>query len=199
MEYLLNKSWSEINHEKKYATAELFFEIRKNTETFLDLCGLGKKEYDIAFEVRFFKEFIQEKKKSCFEGFDIPISRIFNLALISPTEIIIIETSTEKNFSFKKLAAISEDVKYMQRVCMYCGIPRPAVIHIAVCSSKYHTTDASLKHFNKIISWSDLSVVYPEKESVFKLADQSYITLIERDRMRYGKCISYDAKKETRE
>lgn len=198
MEYIVNKKWSEVNQERKYFCAELFYEIRKNPLPFWEVCGLSQ-EYDIAYQVRFFREFIQELKNSCFQSFDIPVKRIFDLALLSRNELVIIETSTKKNFSCKKLDAISADVKYIQRVCAYTGISRPSVIHLAVCSSKYRSTDDSLKCFNKIITWADLKAVYPEKESVFNRADESYISPLQRSYKRCSKFISEKIDVETME
>ena len=65
-------------------------------------------------------------------------------------------------------------VDSIRGLCMHLSIPRLSVLHLAICSSRYRPLEATLKDFNKVISWANLAIAYPDKEAVFNRAESLY-------------------------
>ena len=183
MEYLNGKTWAEITREERVFCAELYKELKKNKEPFLTMCGLSiDKEYEIGFEVCFYRDIIKEytekyKEEFKMEVFEFSTKRTFDLVLFSDDEIHIFEAKCQQKFRNDQLKNIEEDTDKINRLYKVINAKKNLTLKIpevkiwAIVSSEYKPKKEIEKHFKEnIIYWNDIYKKYGNNK-LFNRAD----------------------------
>jgi len=177
MKYFNNKTWSEISREERFFCAELFFELKSNPNPFLSLIGKGAKDYEIAYEVCFYRDVLHAYKRSI-KGTNLPQKRTFDLALFSEDEIIIVEAKAAQGFDNKQLDSFNMDIANIESLFQLIECNTPKICLIAIYSSKYSPKAETVTNFQIAVTWKELSECYPTKNELFLSADNTYQKLI---------------------
>ncbi|GAB6390922.1 MAG: hypothetical protein MdMp014T_0295 [Treponematales bacterium] len=164
--YLHSKSWAEVTREERFFCAELFSLIREDEtrKPFFDLLGIEGKEkqdsFDVGFEVCFYRDVLwkygERVKKTYF-----PQKRTFDLALMSDTDLYLIEAKAHECEKSKDLATIKRDKTRIKKLCKRLKVKLPEVHTIALVSSGYHDKLLEKGWFGKkVITWAEVADEY---------------------------------------
>ncbi len=180
LEYFNQKSWAEVSREERFFCAELYYQLKKDIKPFLNLISCDvNKEYDIGFEVCFYRDVLYEFGMKVREE-KFSEKRTFDLALLAQDEIIIIEAKCRQGFEGMQLGYIKEDKTHIiDELFKKIGKPPVTVRCAAIISSKYSPSTQTKDFFKeghkeKIITWKTLAVIYPNARELFERADAIY-------------------------
>jgi len=173
MKILKNKTWAEVTREERVFAEELFRQIKNNPQPFFSLLGKEGNNYDIGFEVCFFRDVLKLHGKSI-KAEQLPLKRTFDLMLLSENELLIIEAKAQQGFSREQLNDFLSDKENITKLYQTLNIPVPKVEMYALYSSKYRPMDETKKVFTKCITWSDISESYKSAHGIFNRANDLY-------------------------
>lgn len=191
-EYLQGKNWKEITRDERYFCAELFFEIKHDTLSFVKwlsekgVCKISDDEFnnqwEIGFEVCFYRDYIlmfgdDTGEKSISKTSYSP-KRTFDLCLFSEKRIIIIEAKAQQGFKTNQNEEFLNDISQMMGL-LKKNSNNFNVSVIALASSIYF--ENVKKHGNGLpavfqgnyFSWKDIYESF-SRRSIFEYADKSY-------------------------
>jgi len=174
--YLRNKSWSEITREERYFCAELYFDIKKNPQEFIEFLNRELQEnfeinqyWEIGYEVCFYRDYlfsIGEPVRPHYKGQKYPQKRTFDLCLFSATDMIIIEAKADQNFSKSQLKSLKDDKEILLSKLLKENGKVPTISTVLLCSSKYAAEIDGYKKF----FWNDLASLYDNP--IYKTANE---------------------------
>jgi len=176
----LNKKWEEITREERYFCAELFYEIKndlqKDKEFLKHLKKEGLKidlaqEWDVGFEVCFYRDFLWNPKVSGGRESGFSLKRTFDLVLFSESAFIIIEAKAFEGFVNKQLSSFDEDRNDVRKAIELMGKKSPQIYILALASSNYikNMKEDTKKHFDLVIGWDEMTRLF--KNTVFQRAN----------------------------
>jgi hypothetical protein len=171
--YFKGKSWNEeISRTETVFCAELFFFWKKeeNLIDFIDRFKLVPGNYDVGYEVSFYRDFLKDEIE--FEG-EYKLKRTFDLALFSEKDIYIIEAKAQQGFYTKQLNIFKEDKSNILKMLREVDNKIDVNIHLlAIKSSLYNPKNETNDHFEQIITWREIYDLY--HVPIFNHADEIY-------------------------
>jgi len=172
MKYLNNKSWLQITREERFFCAQLFFELRNNPTPFLHHLNQTDKKYEVGFEVCLYRDLMKERGLSI-RNSPYPQKRTFDLAFFAEDEIIIIEAKAQQGFHTEQLEDFMKDKELIPKLLgPNCKV---SVKIIGIYSSLYQPSAKTVSSFDKkVVTWKELSTLYPSSEEIFNQADSSF-------------------------
>ena len=181
--YLKNKAWNdEISRTEKLFCAELFF-LLKERENLLKFIKFIEKirlemgdyyvDYDVGYEVAFYRDFSKINEFTDKEKSKYSLHRTFDLALFSEKNIYIIEAKAQQGFNNKQLKYFKKDKKKVPEILKKTNHEANVEVHLlALISSKYTLKLETEGIFDKIITWKELYELY--NKEIFNKADEIY-------------------------
>jgi hypothetical protein len=182
--YLNSKSWAEVTREERFFCAELFSLIREDETRgpFFDLLGIKGKEqasFDVGLEVCFYRDVLKAYGKEVSKT-DFSQKRTFDLALMSDTDLYLIEAKAHGGFSSNDLANIKKDnagKDSIKELFESLKVKSPTVHTVALISSGYDPKQSTKDCFEKVVTWDKVAEAYKDNErahEIFKRADEVY-------------------------
>jgi hypothetical protein len=180
--YLNSKSWAEVTREERFFCAELFSLIRedKTRGPFFDLLGIKGKEqasFDVGLEVCFYRDVPRAYGKKPGKGDGLSLDRKFDFALMSDTDLYLIEAKAHECEKSKDLATIKKDKDSIKTLCASLKVEPPTVHLIALVSSRYSPKQSTKDCFEKVVTWAEVAKAYKDNKSArktFERADEVY-------------------------
>ena len=178
--YLNAKRWTEISREERLFCAELYFmwsrmPSLKPVITWLNDHLEGRvlpedEEWHVGFEVCFYRDYInhflmdgtpsiRDKKVP---GTDRPfmVKRTFDLALLHPDHIVIIEAKSKEGISEKQLDTFEQDKEDLLALFKHNKVDVPQV-HLILLSTEHYSqairSAVPRKRFNGNITWKEVA------------------------------------------
>lgn len=184
IKYLGNKSWSDITREERYFCSHLYHSVLGKEKEFIKwLSNIAKieidfqKDWEISFEVCFYRDFLKAQDKSVktykrINDLYYSQKRTFDLCLFAEDEIIIIEAKAQQGFTGHQLDEILQDADLVEELTKAFGIGKKARV-ILLHSSYYHPRDERIIKFPRF-TWEDFCAFQNENNEVFQRADKLY-------------------------
>lgn len=188
IKYFGNKSWSDITREERFFCSHLYHNVLgKEKELVKWLSEIVtvrekikldySKEWDISFEVCFYRDFLKAQKKTVKtykkkDGFLYSQKRTFDLCLFSKDEIIIIEAKAQQGFTGHQLDEILQDADLAEELTKEFGMKKNCRV-ILLHSSLYHPRDERIIDFPRF-TWKDFCTFQNENNDIFRRADKLY-------------------------
>jgi len=170
--YFQNKTWNEeMSRTESLFCAELFFLLKEkdNLSKFLTNFKLKHGNYDVGYEVSFYRDLSKEYKIK-WNDF---LHRAFDLALFSENDIYIMEAKAHDGFDNQQLGYFEKDKKLVLEILRKVNPKINVDVHLlALISSNYKPKEETKDKFEKIITWKDVSELY--NKEIFKRADEIY-------------------------
>jgi hypothetical protein len=174
IKYLKDNSWIEVTREERMFCAELFFQMRHNIIPFLKLIKPDtSKKYDVGFEVCLYRDVLYKFEKSVKKE-KLPQKRTFDLVLMAEDEIILIEAKAKQGFDNIQLDYFDKDKVHLEKLFSIINHPMPQISIMAIHSDKYNPSASTISHFDKLITWNQISMIYPESKTIFERANIVY-------------------------
>ena len=184
IQYFGNKSWSDITREERYFCSHLYHNVLGKEKEFVKWLSKtaqleidSKKDWEISFEVCFYRDFLKAQNKSVKtykkkDGFLYSQKRTFDLCLFSIDEIIIIEAKAQQGFTGHQLDEILQDADLVEELTKDFGMKKNCRV-ILLHSSLYHPRDERIIKFPRF-TWKDFCAFQNENNDVFQRADKLY-------------------------
>jgi len=177
LSYLGGASWNDITREERFFCQEFYHELDKNgLKTFVGyLYSKGLEidpysKFEVGFEVCFYRDL---KFKGLFHGRKSEYSpkRTFDLCLFSENEMVIIEAKVSEGLTNKQMDEFEKDVKWVPHAL---GREDFKVHLVALVSGEYSPKTETQKKFDKVITWKQVSEIFPENIHFFH-ADRIFL------------------------
>lgn len=192
LKYFNGKSWEDITREERYFCSHLYHNVIGKEKEFVKwlneiLTPKGliqldhKKEWDIGFEVCFYRDFLKANEKTIKSyneenGANYPPKRTFDLCLFSKDEMIIIEAKAQQGFSTTQMEDIKKDIGFVERITKEFKSPKKAKV-ILLHSSEYHPKEETVKDIPRF-TWANLAefseLLDDKNKKIFERADKVY-------------------------
>jgi len=187
--YLGDQSWLQITREERFYCSHLYHSILGkekefvkwlNTKTELSLDE--RTDWEISFEVCFYRDFLKSKGKTIIDynrkhQTSFSQKRTFDLCLFSNRRILIIEAKVQQGFTIKQIDEIKEDKKMVVEILKLNpykkGYLNPKVDVLLLYSERYRPRNKKITEFQHI-TWDQLHKSDFEKEIVFEQANSKY-------------------------
>lgn len=197
LNYLGNKSWSDITREERYYCSHLYNNVLGKEKEFIDWINknASKKsdpnykltlpldvKWELGYEVCFYRDLIKDYglsiknyNKTAEEQF--LQKRTFDLCLFSEKNILIIEAKVQQGFSVSQIDEIENDKK--QVLAVLKKNPKligPININVEVLllySSEYTPRNNKILMLPNI-TWEQLQKTKFEKNKIFEFANKKY-------------------------
>jgi hypothetical protein len=168
--------WKTVTREERYFTSVLHHELINNIVPFSKfLCfrlwpnqdiGIA----DIGFEVCFFRDGFRQGliEKRCKELEKQTFDFMF---FLSNGSAVIVEAKAQQSFSLDQIEALEEAKRLILQSEKY---KVPEVYLIGLCSSNYTLKEETEARFDGMMTWKDLSRIYPDSRDIFMRADDIY-------------------------
>lgn len=188
--YLESSAWDQWTRDERFFCSALYWSARERgvaefvkwivESASLEVSMSG--DWDMGFEVVFYRDFLARKGKSA-KLLGYSPKRTFDLCLFGEKSIIIIEAKVDSAFDFNQVGSCRQDKiaipKILKENFSESAIDFPVYL-IALVSSKYkknHDTygktdcngDSTLGVFDGIVTWEEVSKFFRHDEGIQKL------------------------------
>jgi hypothetical protein len=173
--YFQNKSWNETSRTELLFCAELYILLKEkeHLQKFIEKFGLKQGDYDVSYEVSFYRDIPKIKEYAGKVKGKYPSHRAFDLALFSENDIYIIEAKAQQGFDNEQLNDFKNDKKKMPEIIKEIAPEKKVDIHLwAIISSIYKPKQETRDVFENIITWKDIYGLYGN--DIFNHADECY-------------------------
>jgi len=193
-------SWDSITRDERFFCSELFHQLRSDQTGVLSLIKEGinrkkydsknindqdkerldflknieTKEFDIGFEVCFYRDLLKLYGKGI-KGTGLPPKRTFDLAFFSEEAIVIIEAKAQQGFDTKQLEDFKKDRDDIKLLSKIIGKKMPRVYIVGLHSGRYTPRTDTKDYFDSLINWKDIAEKYPESKELFNRANDVYL------------------------
>ncbi len=191
--------WDHITRDERFFCSELFHNLRSDQKGFLSLIkeslnlkkydsknitdqdkerldflkNIDTKEFDIGFEVCFYRDLLKLYGKGI-KGTDLPPKRTFDLAFFSEEAIVIIEAKAQQSFDTKQLKDFKKDRDDIKLLSKIIGKKMPKVYIVGLHSSNYTPGTTTISVFDSTIQWDKIAEIYPDSKDLFCRANEIY-------------------------
>ena len=172
-----DKSWNlDITRDERFFCQELYHELTNGgLNSFLNLIsdeavGLNcKGPYEVGYEVCFYRDL---KYAGLFKGkvSEYSNKRTFDLCLFSEDEMIIIEAKAFEGMADDQMRTFEKDRLWVPKAL---GKDDYKVHLVALVSGKYNPSKATKERFDKIVTWAQVSAIFPFND-ILAIVDQIY-------------------------
>ena len=179
IKYFNNKKWKDITREERYFCAEFFNYIKsqKKEKEFVkwlkEKTNNGKYddqyEWEIAYEVCFYRDYLKEIKKYKVQNRKYPQKRTFDLCFFSEKKIIIIEAKAQQALDLTQLTYFNDDKKDKNDIEMIKELLGENIDISIILIASSHYINGSIKKGDRsivkickengydVISWEDIN------------------------------------------
>ena len=173
----------------KMTRCEVFFSVHfhlaceKQPERFLDFVSErlqlqpGDKICDQGFEVCLFRDYAMSQKsdKSERKGKSFEKITFDNVFVLNNGTLIIVEAKAHQGFNRKQIRNLRTAKEHILKMNLSLAnnLIRDVRL-IGLCSSKYTPHESTVQEFDALVTWEDLSLVYPNFHEVFERANNLY-------------------------
>jgi len=203
LKYFNNKQWKDITREERYFCAELFNYIKSQKKEKEFVKWLREKtnngeyddqyEWEIAYEVCFYRDYLKEIKKYNVKNSKYPQKRTFDLCLFSEKRIIIIEAKAQQALDLTQLTYLKDDKKDENDIEMIKALLGETINISVILIASSHYINGSIKQGDRsrvkkckekgyeVISWDDINKEFikdinynKELKEIFERANAIY-------------------------
>ena len=174
--WLGGKAWENVTREERYYCAELFRVMREDVRAFVRFlngkgaCLQEDANWEPAYEACFYRDLAAHRSDKKYRS----SKHTFDLALFSDKEVVLIEAKAQQGFKIGQLQYLVRD---RDRIGKLTGVQSGDIHLVGLKSSHYDPKEATCKHFDLVINWSDLASWYSSNDRAkrtFQRADGLY-------------------------
>ncbi len=169
--------WETITREERFFTCILFYDIRQNSELFLDTlrsslgCGNDVTVVDSGYEVCFFRDAARENL-NLIERHPELEKQTFDLVLwLSNQALVIIEAKAQQGFTTKQMDNLQKARKIMQSSAIW---PIKQIYLVGLYSDDYKPRPTTRANFDALLQWNEIADIYPMNEDIYHRATKIY-------------------------
>ena len=171
LSYLMNKPWTSWSREERLFCAVLYEQGRRDPAAFaawlIDAAGLDLSpagEWDLGYEVCFYRDFLWHKNGATARGSALPYKRTFDLCLFGERAVIVIEAKVCLPFDAVQNADFELDAEHIRTIE---GMEKLDIKLVALASTRYFTNQPkhspkALGAFDGQVSWLQAAQRYDD-------------------------------------